>query len=393
MKTATTAAAPALAFSGNVNAALANVANVRNALCASFFERDAIVEGMLDALVAGEHCLLLGDPGTGKSDLIRALAGCLSAPRYEYLFGAYTQPDEVFGPVKIKLLAEQDRLSRNTVHRLPEAVIAFLDEVFKANNKLLNMLLPTLNERVFFDDGQVKPIPLRFVCGASNELPAAHDESLRAFDDRLLVRFVVKALEEESNVQSLFFAPRVACTAKMSMADVDAVAALAAQLPFADKTKDAIVALRFDCRAAGLKCSERKWLKALKVLRARAARTGATSVNLRHLGALENILWTRPDELPKVQELLNKHGAAWIRVAQELGAAVEQQRSALAAVKGKNMARGKFIGEIGLIQQFLEEMKPNVEALRKDSADDAAAIAAKIDAVLKDADTALTRSA
>ena len=72
---------------------------------------------------------------------------------------------------------------------MPQAGIAFLDEVFKANSAILNSLLTLLNEREFDNGSGRLRTPLLSVVGASNELPA--DDSLLAFFDRFLVRVPV----------------------------------------------------------------------------------------------------------------------------------------------------------------------------------------------------------
>ncbi len=80
------------------------------------------------------------------------------------------------GPLSIKAL-EQDQYTRLTQGDLPQASIAFEDEIFKANSAILNALLTLLNEREF-DNGIIrKKAPLLSVVGASNELPESEELS------------------------------------------------------------------------------------------------------------------------------------------------------------------------------------------------------------------------
>ncbi|NIO11306.1 MAG: AAA domain-containing protein, partial [Deltaproteobacteria bacterium] len=60
---------------------------------------------------------------------------------------------------------------RVTSHKLPEAHIAFLDEIFKANSSILNAILTLINERLFHNGKDVVSVPLLTLFGASNELP------------------------------------------------------------------------------------------------------------------------------------------------------------------------------------------------------------------------------
>src|ERR1700760_3589777 len=159
-------------------------------LCAGSLERqflgkDEIIRLLMIAVVAGEHCVLLGPPGTAKSALIRSLAELMQAQYFEYLLTRFTEPNEIFGPVDIASFRE-GVYKRNTAGMLPEAEIVFLDEVFKSNSAILNALLTLLNERKYTSGGQVLRCPLISVFAASNEVPG--DETLNAIFDRFLLR-------------------------------------------------------------------------------------------------------------------------------------------------------------------------------------------------------------
>jgi hypothetical protein len=148
-------------------------------------EREALVELIALAAVAGEHVLVLGPPGTAKSEAVRRAARGLGGRYFEYLLGRFTEPGELFGPVDLRRLRE-GVVAVETAGMLPEAEVAFLDEVFLGSTAILNTLLGILNERTFRRGSTRLACPLRVCVGASNSLP--DDDSLAPFADRFLVR-------------------------------------------------------------------------------------------------------------------------------------------------------------------------------------------------------------
>src|SRR6476661_10367595 len=124
-----------------------------------FLGKDEVIRLLLIAVVAGEHAVLVGPPGTAKSALIRLFARLLQANYFEYLLTRFTEPNEIFGPVDIAAFRE-GRYERRITGMLPEAEVVFLDEVFKSNSAILNALLSILNERKMTSGGQVIRVPL-----------------------------------------------------------------------------------------------------------------------------------------------------------------------------------------------------------------------------------------
>src|SRR5690606_22868072 len=144
---------------------------------------------MTVAAVAQEPLLLVGPPGTAKSDLIlkfRDALGIGEADYFEYMLTRFTEPSEIVGPIDINQLRD-GRYVRREQRTLPTARMAFLDEIFKSNSAILNILLTIINEKKFYQDGQPQPVRLRVLFAATNEVPEQGE--LSALKDR----FVLKA--------------------------------------------------------------------------------------------------------------------------------------------------------------------------------------------------------
>ena len=105
------------------------IKQLRSDLNAQFPERKSVIDGALCAILAAEHVLLLGPPGTAKSALARAIAQAFGGTYFERLLTKFSTPEELFGPISLKAL-EADKFQRVLTGKLPEAQFAFVDESF-----------------------------------------------------------------------------------------------------------------------------------------------------------------------------------------------------------------------------------------------------------------------
>lgn len=171
------------------------------------FEKERILALTLLSSIAGESIFLLGPPGVAKSMIARRLKLAFKDARaFEYLMGKFSTPDEVFGPVSISRLKNEDKYERLTDHYLPGAQIVFLDEIWKASPPIQNALLTVLNEKIYRNGEQEVEVDIKGLIAASNELPA-QGEGLEALWDRFLLRMVVGGIEEERAFERLLTLP------------------------------------------------------------------------------------------------------------------------------------------------------------------------------------------
>jgi MoxR-like ATPase len=173
----------------------------RLALGRFFVNKQPLIDLMCVAAVAQEPLLLVGPPGTAKSDLVIKFKDALKIPDgeyFEYLLTRFTEPSEVFGPIDIAQLRE-GRYLRRDKGKLPTARLVFLDEIFKANSAILNSLLTVINERKFYQDGQPVPVKLRILLAATNELP--ENAELAALKDRFCLKAACRSVQDEHFVE------------------------------------------------------------------------------------------------------------------------------------------------------------------------------------------------
>jgi MoxR-like ATPase len=160
---------------------------------ARFPGRDELVEIIGLALCAADHLLLIGPPGTAKSELIADVSARIGGRFFEVLVTRFTEPTEIFGPIDLRKL--RDGVVETRIEgMLPDADIAFLDEIFHGGSAILNTLLGILNDGRFRRGRDVVETPLHSVFAASNV--AIDDPALRALQDRFTLRVDVRPLDE-----------------------------------------------------------------------------------------------------------------------------------------------------------------------------------------------------
>jgi MoxR-like ATPase len=236
-------------------------------------DREVLVDLVALAAVAGEHLLVIGPPGTAKSQAVRRVARALGGRYFEYLLGRFTEPSEIVGPIDLRRLRD-GVLETQTAGMLPEAEIAFLDEVFLGSTAILNTLLGVLNERTFRRGATALAVPLRVCVGAANHLP--DDEMLAAFADRFLLRCFVAPVGDgqlEDLLASGWQVEHDHDVRAASLGELDALAATARGCALADVRPRLAEAVRA-MRTAGITLTDRRIVKLQRLIAAAAALDG-----------------------------------------------------------------------------------------------------------------------
>jgi MoxR-like ATPase len=235
--------------------------------------REHLAELLILSAVSQEHLLVIGPPGTAKSAVVRRVAQSLGGKYFEYLLGRFTEPSEIFGPVNLAKLRE-GQVETDVGGMLPEAEIAFLDEVFLGSTAILNTLLGVLNERQFRRGHTRIRCPLRVCVGAANGLP--EDEGLAAFADRFLLHVFVEPVPDARLEDLLQGGWQVGHKTVSPRADLASLDVLNRAVPTVDMNgvrADLAHAIR-QLRQADIQLSDRRIVKAQQLIAGAAVLAG-----------------------------------------------------------------------------------------------------------------------
>lgn len=264
----------------------------------SLIEREVEIDIVLTSLICREHPLFVGPPGTGKSllcdSILRWIDGDVS--KYQVLFNKHTAMEEVFGPIDVAGLkaSEYRRITKN---KLPEAHVAFADEIWKGSSSILNAMLKIMNERKFDNGSGLQSCPLRVCVAASNEWP---DAELSALFDRFLFRKIVKPVSRSARDRLLWTRDHSpSFRTSITLAELDLAWEEAETLEFTDRCKSALDKILDELHREGIRPGDRRMYKAINAAQAYAYLCGAHEVDAEHLEILSHVLWDDPSEQPQ----------------------------------------------------------------------------------------------
>jgi MoxR-like ATPase len=276
-----------------------------------FAGREELIELSALVLSASENLLIVGPPGTAKSQVVSEMASRITGRYFEYLLTRFTEPSEVFGPVDIRELRE-GRLVTRTEGMLPDAEIAFLDEVFNAGSAILNSLLGIINDGVFRRGAAVRKTGLISVLGATNRIP--DEPSLRALEDRFTLRVECPLLEAE-DLSSLLDrgwqiegerlrGEHAPAGSTFSTADLRTIHAAVAGVDLG-AVKDRLVDLIARIRAAGVFLSDRRAVKLQRLVAASAVLSGRAQAEASDLWPARHV-WDAVEEKDLLEEIVGE---------------------------------------------------------------------------------------
>ncbi len=292
------------------------------------FEKENVIALTLLSAVAGESIFLLGAPGVAKSLIARRLKYAFKdGSSFEYLMNRFSTPDEIFGPVSIKQLRDEDKYQRVVENYLPSATVVFLDEIWKAGPSIQNALLTILNEKIYRNgDVVIDPVPMKALISASNELPSK-GEGLEALWDRFLVRIVVDGVQDKQNFNDMIskslnsYSDTVTELLKISndeynkwSKDIDNI-----EIPISIFNVIHIIRKYIDQhnkreenKDKQIYISDRRWRKTVRLLRTSAFLNDRNSIDLMDCFLIKDCLWNETEQIQTVSQFvkdaIQKHG-------------------------------------------------------------------------------------
>ncbi|MGC4086467.1 MAG: AAA family ATPase [Polyangiaceae bacterium] len=185
-------------FEAELAQAKSDAERLRSALGRVVLGQDDVVEQVLWALVAGGHVLLEGNPGLGKTLLVRTLAACLHLKFSRIQFTPDLMPSDITGTNM--LVPGADAARRFELHRGPifgQVILA--DEINRATPKTQSALLEAMQEHAVTIAGARHALEEPFfVLATENPIEMEGTYPLpEAQLDRFLLKVLVTSPSEE----------------------------------------------------------------------------------------------------------------------------------------------------------------------------------------------------
>jgi MoxR-like ATPase len=331
----------------------------------------------INALLTGRHVCMIGPPGVAKSLLVRTLVGLIDGmgqgSYFETLLGKMDTPGKLLGPISLKAL-EQDEERRNTIGRLPEAKVAFIDEIWEGSSALLEYLLPILNERLFHNAGLPTRVPLVTAFMASNKTPERSAE-LAALWDRITFRLFTKPLQNDDSFGAMLraayerfarngFAGQEVLEPVITWDEIVTAQEAVRGVVISDDVFEALTTLRGTLSRDGIVPSERRFAHSLPVIQAQAFLAGRMVAGIDDMRLLAHVLWNTQDQQPTVQRQVFELANPDDKVAMEISESVEvlaKELDALLTTADNTQARSRKAVEL---QGKLENASDDVKKLR-----------------------------
>ena len=296
-----------------------------------YLDRSEAIDLILVGLLAKMHIFLGGKPGTGKTELAKAVSDAITGTTFfHYLMTKTTVAEEVLGAPDLAEL-QKGKFVRDTEAMLPEAHLALMDEIGKANSIVRNSALGLMNEREFLNGKTKLQSPLITMIGCSNELLDGEEDG--AFWDRLSLRYMVDYLDDEDlrilllRKTSSICSPKI--TTMLSLAELEQMQTAVNNVTFPAPVIDSLIDLQRELKKENFIVSTRKYVQIVTILKAYAYLQEEAEVSEDSFEILNHVIWNHPREQALIRKIVAKVGNPVNIQAQEILAAITEKLSDL----------------------------------------------------------------
>jgi MoxR-like ATPase len=328
-------------------------------------EREELIEAIAVALLTRKNLFILGDTGQAKSHVVNEFRKrVVGAKQFERLLSKQTDEEQLFGRIDLasvipgnpdpkalsndreyrECLAEVVAAKENgeegkmegllrrldtigkavyalcgnrprlvTAGKIPESHIVFLDEIFKANDGVLNSLLTALNERRFTNEGETADIPVISFFAASNEIPDfknAEDAILKPLYDRLELKIVTEYVESRDARLRVLKQKQAGASAApqcaIGLEELFAMQEEVRNVAVPEALNELMDDIMCELREKGMHVSDRKYFGYYPLVKAFAWLRGRTVAEAGDLLILRHYHWTDPGERESVRQILER---------------------------------------------------------------------------------------
>ena len=304
------------------------------------YEKDEAIRLALLTAISGESIFFLGAPGCAKSMIARRIVQAFKSDEkeglkyFEYLMNQFSTPEDIFGNISLRALngdgeSGKEEYKRITDGFLPQANIAFLDEIWKASPAIQNTLLTIINERKFHNGGKVEDVPLKALFAASNELPTKN-EGLEALYDRFILRLVVDFIQNEDSFFEMIDDSNSTDSIISDISENDKNLLISNEdlenwrkqidkVKLSDAARAVISAIRKELTLQNESLSDedkkngelfvvgdRRWKKIAHILKTSAFLNDRNEVDLMDCSLIENCIWGPEKQQKKAREIVEK---------------------------------------------------------------------------------------
>jgi len=282
------------------------------------FEKEEITAFALLSAIAGESLFLLGAPGVAKSLIARRLKFAFKDGKsFEYLMNRFSTPDEIFGPVAISKL-KNDEYERIVENYLPDATVIFLDEIWKAGPSIQNALLTVLNEKKYRNGKKEIDVDIRGLISASNELPE-QGQGLEALWDRFLIRYLVTGIQDRNTFNRMIsedlqsYTDNIPEKLKITDKEYKEWASKITSIKIPEEIFNVIYVIRASIQKRNeqdkeeqIYISDRRWRKIIQLLRTSAFLNQRDEVDLMDCFLIAHCIWDKPEQINEVKDIVAK---------------------------------------------------------------------------------------